>query len=104
MSEIYSDQAIKEMRFKFGKNWIDFLNNVGEVQIAEAEKSLRESLQIKSLTGKTFLDIGSGSGLFSLAAMRMKAKRVYSFDYDTQSVACTRNSSNNTSLLIEIGL
>jgi hypothetical protein len=65
MSEINSQQAIKEMRFKFGKNWIDFLQNVGEVQIAVAENSLKESLQIKSLAGMTFLDIGSSSGLFS---------------------------------------
>ena len=40
------------------------------------------------LLGKTFLDIGSGSGLFSLAARKMGAK-VYSFDYDPISVACT---------------
>lgn len=41
------------------------------------------------LLGKTFLDIGSGSGLFSLAAHQMGA-RVVSLDYDSQSVACTR--------------
>jgi 2-polyprenyl-6-hydroxyphenyl methylase/3-demethylubiquinone-9 3-methyltransferase len=41
-----------------------------------------------SLAGRTFLDIGSGSGLFSLAARRLGA-RVYSFDYDPNSVACT---------------
>jgi 2-polyprenyl-6-hydroxyphenyl methylase/3-demethylubiquinone-9 3-methyltransferase len=40
------------------------------------------------LDGKTFLDIGSGSGLFSLAARRLGA-RVHSFDFDSQSVACT---------------
>ncbi len=36
-----------------------------------------------------FLDIGSGSGLFSLAARRLGA-RVHSLDYDPHSVACTR--------------
>ncbi len=90
MAEVHSHQTTKEMRFKFGNNWTEFLKNVGEVQIGEAERSLKESLKIKSLSGKTFLDIGSGSGLFSLAAIRLKAKRVYSFDYDPQSVACTR--------------
>ena len=90
MSEIHIQHTIEEMRFKFGKNWVEFLNNVGETQIAEAERSLKESLQVETLAGKTFLDIGSGSGLFSLAATRLKAKRVYSFDYDLQCVACTQ--------------
>ncbi|NLE04342.1 MAG: methyltransferase domain-containing protein, partial [Crenarchaeota archaeon] len=45
-------------------------------------------LELTDLTSKSFLDIGSGSGLFSLAARRLGA-RVYSFDYDPQSVACT---------------
>ena len=46
-------------------------------------------LSVNALEGKSFLDIGSGSGLFSLAARRLGA-RVHSFDYDPQSVACTR--------------
>lgn len=57
-------------------------------RIREAVRSLREMLQVERLDGKSFLDIGSGSGLFSLAARRMGAK-VHSFDYDNQSVACT---------------
>ncbi len=46
-------------------------------------------LALESLDGQSFLDIGSGSGLFSLAARKLGAK-VHSFDYDPQSVACTR--------------
>ena len=45
-------------------------------------------LGLEDLTGKRFLDIGSGSGLFSLAAKRLGAY-VHSFDYDINSVACT---------------
>ena len=45
-------------------------------------------LEVDSLSGKTFLDIGSGSGLFSLAARRLGA-RVHSFDFDPKSVFCT---------------
>ena len=75
-------------RFGFGRNWTRFLKRLNQARIAEAEKNLIEFLGKKSLTGKTFLDIGSGSGLSSLAACRLGAK-VTSFDYDSQSVACT---------------
>ena len=75
-------------RFEFGSNWWEFLQNLDEARILEAEASLRSMLGVSTLEGCTFLDAGSGSGLFSLAARRLGA-RVHSFDYDTQSVACT---------------
>ncbi len=75
-------------RFTFGDNWRQFLAVLNDQRIAEAEASLRSMLEIDSLQGKTFLDIGSGSGLFSLAARRLGA-RVHSFDYDPSSVGCT---------------
>jgi 2-polyprenyl-3-methyl-5-hydroxy-6-metoxy-1,4-benzoquinol methylase len=76
-------------RFKFGDNWINFLSDISEKNILEAQQSLCEMLEISSMEGKSFLDIGSGSGLFSLAAYNLGAK-VYSFDFDPQSVSCTR--------------
>ncbi|MGO8697820.1 MAG: class I SAM-dependent methyltransferase [Limisphaerales bacterium] len=75
-------------RFAFGENWSHFLRELNDHRVRLAEQSLRDTLEVKSLTGKRFLDIGSGSGLFSLAARRLGAI-VYSFDYDRQSVACT---------------
>lgn len=75
-------------RFEFGKNWSRFLNLVDEDRIGKAANSLRMWLEVEDLAGKSFLDIGSGSGLYSLAARRLGA-RVHSFDYDPQSVACT---------------
>ena len=76
-------------RFEFGENWTRFLAVLDEERIRKAEESLREMLEVESLEGKSFLDIGSGSGLFSLAARRLGA-RVHSFDYDPRSVACAR--------------
>lgn len=76
-------------RFSFGKNWSRFLNMLNDERIQEAEKSLKEKLGLESLKDKVFLDIGSGSGLFSLAAYRLGA-RVFSFDYDQDSVNCTK--------------
>lgn len=75
-------------RFEFGKNWSRFLETLNEGKIEKAENSLREMLDVEDLEGKTFLDIGSGSGLFSLAARRLGAK-VFSFDFDSDSFACT---------------
>lgn len=76
------------LRFDFGKNWSCFLNLIDENRIEAAEKSLKRMIESESLQNKTFLDIGCGSGLFSLAARRLQAL-VYSFDNDSQSVACT---------------
>jgi 2-polyprenyl-6-hydroxyphenyl methylase/3-demethylubiquinone-9 3-methyltransferase len=75
-------------RFEFGKNWSRFLAGLDEGRINRAEESLRQMLEVESLEGRTFLDIGSGSGLFSLAARRLGA-HVRSFDFDPHSVACT---------------
>ena len=86
-----SDHAIEVRqgeRFGFGANWARFLSVLNEERIEEAKSSLRRMLNVESLDGKTFLDVGSGSGLFSLAARLLGAK-VHSFDYDPQSVACT---------------
>jgi len=54
-----------------------------------AERSLQDFLGVKNLESRSFLDIGSGSGLSSLAARRLGAS-VRSFDFDPESVACTR--------------
>jgi len=74
-------------RFEFGENWSRFLSLVDEDRIAEATARLSELLG--DISGKSFLDVGSGSGIHSLAALRLGASRVLSFDYDTKSVACT---------------
>jgi len=76
-------------RFEFGKNWSQFLSVLNEDRILESEKALREFLQVTNLQDKTFLDIGSGSGLSSLAAKRLGAE-VRSFDYDPDSVQSTK--------------
>jgi 2-polyprenyl-6-hydroxyphenyl methylase/3-demethylubiquinone-9 3-methyltransferase len=74
--------------FAFGENWRDFLRVLSKDHTLEAQKALGAFLGTTDLKGKHFLDIGSGSGLHSLAARRMGVI-VHSFDYDPQSVACT---------------
>lgn len=73
-------------RFEFGKNWKNFLSLLNEDRIRKAEESLVS--YIGDVKGKRFIDVGSGSGLFSLAARRLGAT-VHSFDYDPISFACT---------------
>lgn len=85
---VHADEVARGTRFEFGANWQRFLDVLTEERIAMAESSLRSMLNSADLRGKRFLDIGSGSGLFSLAARRLGAM-VHSFDYDPQSVACT---------------
>jgi SAM-dependent methyltransferase len=81
-------EVVAGERFRFGRNWAHFLKHLNPAQITEAENHLKEFLAGASLAGKTFLDIGSGSGLMSLAARRLGAT-VTSFDFDSESVACT---------------
>lgn len=78
-----------DLRFGFGANWRAFLSALDEDRMAIARESIRELTGLDQLAGRTFLDVGCGSGLFSLAARQMGA-RVLSFDYDPQSVECAR--------------
>ncbi len=77
-------------RFAFGRNWSRFLTELDDERIRIAERSL-SALVETPLADRSFLDIGSGSGLFSLAAMRLGARRVHSFDFDPDSVRCTES-------------
>ncbi len=77
-------------RFGFGANWLRYATHLTPERIAQAVESLKANLP--PLQGKRFLDAGSGSGLFSLAAHQLGA-RVHSFDYDPDSVESTRRLS-----------
>jgi len=87
-----ADQHAAEVRaggrFTFGENWKSFLRTVDESRIQESIAALQQMLGVTTLEGMRFVDIGSGSGLSSLAAHRLGAD-VTSFDYDPSSVGCT---------------
>lgn len=75
--------------FRFGRNWQRY---VGSYLDSDRERIAAESLRdlVGDLKDTSFLDIGCGSGLFSLSAHRAGAAVVTSFDVDPDSVAATR--------------
>lgn len=89
MSQQHATEVAAGQRFEFGKNWAWFLESLNDQRINEAVASLQNMLEVETLAGKSFLDIGSGSGLFSLAARKLGA-HVHSLDYDPKSVGCTQ--------------
>lgn len=76
-------------RFEFGKNWQDYLKKLSSNEIKKAKESF-ERFDVGKKNDKSFLDIGSGSGLFSLAAFRLGFKNIVSFDFDIDSVNTTK--------------
>lgn len=84
------EKSNKDKRFPFGKNWHSFISGLSDEKIESAKNSLSSMLGRSDLQGLRFLDAGCGSGLFSLAALRLGAVEVVSFDVDKESVACAQ--------------
>ena len=79
------------MRYEFGKNWSDFVeHNFNEEIIGIAQRHMLAFLKLPDLKGRTVLDIGCGSGLHSLGALRAGASRIFGFDYDPDSVSTSQ--------------
>ena len=85
-------------QFDFGKNWQAFSEQrVDTDRLALACQSLHSLLQKDSLAGLSFLDVGCGSGLFSIAAYRLGASRVVGIDVNPR---CIEISQDNRERLI----
>jgi len=79
-----------EKHYAFGQNWLKFLETVDDASIQNSRRCLEDLFGVDTFEGKSFLDIGCGSGLSSLAVWRMGVDRLFSFDYDADSVAATK--------------
>lgn len=83
--------ADNTQRFGFGKNWENFIQKqFSEERVEISRKHILSFLKLNDLKGKCFLDIGCGSGLSSLAALRSSADKIVSFDYDMDAVSTTK--------------
>ncbi|MCH8748368.1 50S ribosomal protein L11 methyltransferase [Patescibacteria group bacterium] len=81
---------IKDTTFSFGKNWEEFIKRNFSEEIVETSKlHILNFLKVPDLKNKSFLDVGCGSGLSSLAAYRAGASKIISFDNDEYSVKTT---------------
>src|SRR5215469_701525 len=78
--------------FAFGENWSQYAQKIDEARIEQAEQSLLRLVGREAIQGRTFLDIGCGSGLFSLAAVRLGCKQLLAVDLDPKSVETTRRT------------
>ena len=83
------DLLDQKSHFAFGKNWASYAKLVTDAQLDAAISCLRR-LAGGDLAGKRFLDIGCGSGVHALAALRLGAREVVALDIDPDSVATTR--------------
>lgn len=104
----FIDEVNSGTRFEFGKNWASFLNSLTEQRIQVAKRSLTHMMSVNDLTGKMFLDIGCGSGIFSLASRMLLNAQVHSFDFDPDSVKCAqylneKYTNGDSSWIIEQG-
>ena len=79
-----------DQHFRFGENWRSFLGIVTDDVVEEAEKGLLRLFPDGVLKGASFLDIGCGSGLHLLAAIRLGVAQAHGVDLDPLSVETAR--------------
>lgn len=86
------DLLSADSHFAFGKNWIDYAQKIDETKIAQAIIDLQRLSGRDRMDGLSFLDIGCGSGLHSLAATRLGARSVVGVDIDADSITASRST------------
>jgi SAM-dependent methyltransferase len=77
--------------FNFGDNWAKYARKIDDSNLNQAKADLTRLLGMDDLSGKTVIDIGSGSGLHSAALHSLNPLSLESVDYDLHSVDTTKN-------------
>jgi 2-polyprenyl-3-methyl-5-hydroxy-6-metoxy-1,4-benzoquinol methylase len=86
-----AQQNRDDVRYGFGENWADYAAHINDDLLSKIQDDLLTLLEGVDLQNKTFMDIGSGSGVHSLAALKSGVKAVLAIDYDKHSVSTTQN-------------
>jgi 2-polyprenyl-6-hydroxyphenyl methylase/3-demethylubiquinone-9 3-methyltransferase len=80
----------EKVGFSFGANWAKFLERVDKSTIQRAAQSFTDFTHLARLDDHDFLDLGCGSGLGSLVALKLGARRVLAIDIDPHSISCAQ--------------
>lgn len=81
------------MAFTFGENWLAYSRTLDAARLDSATASVADLLGVPHLSGRTVVDVGAGSGLFSLAALRLGAASVVAIDRDANCLAAIRHNA-----------
>jgi len=74
--------------FSFGRNWRDYVDSYLTIErLEKAKESMAKLISLSEFKGKTLIDVGCGSGIFSYNALQLGCNEVISFDFDKNSVA-----------------
>jgi len=88
--------------FDFGKNWKHYSENaLDQKKFTDAAESLKTLFGEENFEGRRFLDIGCGSGIFSIAAKKMGARSVVGVDISQNSVEASQQNSKTFGLAPE---
>ncbi len=71
-------------KFAFGENWASYSERLEVEDYFSAKKYLNEL--VPDIKNKTFLDIGCGSGVHSVAASALGAAKVVGIDVDEKCI------------------
>src|SRR5881296_2946108 len=79
--------------FDFGSNWQSFsARRLDASRLVLAVQSLRALLERDTLQGMSFLDVGCGSGLFSIAAGQLGAAKVVGVDINPRCITVSQQN------------
>lgn len=80
-------------KFNFGINWQEYsAQALDQTRIKQAVQDLNELVGKENLEGKSFFDIGCGSGIHSLAAAQLGAEPIVAMDISSESIQSAQHN------------